>query len=224
MGSQLISCIHNTVPRSDTSTSKPFTVMKILRSARCFKTYPCVHQDNIKPVINMDLGTLESSVKLRSLSCFGNFISKPVRSLFALCACMHAGQVELQAPKWLDIVKISYQAWIELEPRIFQAAWISCGYVQWNEFPNPVDIPVEIEDARKALDVFGNLGGGTPQRCRVFEWQIQDYLTYHRPVVQVHVSSVQHRPPIIKLNASESLTIMLKSNIEKNRANFLEGR
>ena len=86
-----------------------------------------------------------------------------------------AGQVEITAPKWMEIVRTSYDAWTQLEPRTFKAAWISCGYMSWENMPeNAEEPPIKFEDAREVLDVFGKLGGGSPQRCLCFEWQIQE--------------------------------------------------
>lgn len=85
------------------------------------------------------------------------------------------GQLEIEAPDWMSIVEISYRAWTSLPPRVFQAAWISCGYVTSEDLPiHQTEPPISMEDARQVLDVFGKLGGGTPQRCTCFEWQIQD--------------------------------------------------
>ena len=73
------------------------------------------------------------------------------------------------------MVKISYEAWVQLEPKVFQAAWISCGYMTWDDMPsNPTQAPITLEDAREVLDVFGKLGGGSPRRCTCFEWQMKD--------------------------------------------------
>ncbi|CAL1164996.1 unnamed protein product [Cladocopium goreaui] len=84
-------------------------------------------------------------------------------------------QLEVEAAKWLGVVQLSFDAWVSLEPKIFQSAWISCGYMSAEDFPpNPAAPPPSIQDAREALDVFGRLGGGTPQRCTRFEWQIKD--------------------------------------------------
>ena len=91
-------------------------------------------------------------------------------------AILLAGQLEVEAAKWLDVVQLSFDAWVSLEPKIFQSAWISCGYMSAEDFPpNPAAPPPSIQDAREALDVFGRLGGGTPQRCTRFEWQIKDW-------------------------------------------------
>lgn len=85
-----------------------------------------------------------------------------------------SGQIERSAPAWMDIVDLSYQAWCKMEKRVFQAAWISCGYKTWADFAATTEASPEItvEDARLILDVFGKLGG-TPQRCTMYEWQIQ---------------------------------------------------
>lgn len=75
----------------------------------------------------------------------------------------------------MEIVEISYDAWVQMDPVVFKSAWISCGYCTNEDFPpNPAQPPITLEDARQALDVFGNLGSGTPQRCTACEWQVQD--------------------------------------------------
>jgi len=86
-----------------------------------------------------------------------------------------AGQVEIQVPHWKDIIQISFHAWMSLGRRVFQSAWIACGYATWDDMPKDVsENPISVQDARQVLDVFGKLGGGSPQRCTCFEWQIKD--------------------------------------------------
>lgn len=88
---------------------------------------------------------------------------------------MHTGQIEIEAPRWMEIVQLSYDAWCQMDQRIFKAAWIACGYMRWEDMPSEAaDVPLTLEDARQVLDVFGKLGGGSPQRCTCYEWQIQE--------------------------------------------------
>ena len=85
--------------------------------------------------------------------------------------------MEILAPNWMSIVELSYNSWWQLDRKIFQSAWIACGYMQWDDMPHETkDPPITMEDARQVLDVFGKLGTGTPQWCTVYEWQIQDRL------------------------------------------------
>ena len=87
------------------------------------------------------------------------------------------GQVEILAPNWISIVELSFEGWCQLDRKIFQSAWIACGYMEWKDMPHGTqDPPITMEDARQVLDVFGKLGTGTPQWCTVYEWQIQDRL------------------------------------------------
>jgi hypothetical protein len=97
-------------------------------------------------------------------------------SLHHLVLMSSAGQVEMQAPQWMTIIENSYKAWIKMERKIFQSSWIACGYRDWSEMTtgDTNEPPVTLEDARQLLDVWGNLGQGTPQRCTCYEWQLQD--------------------------------------------------
>lgn len=85
--------------------------------------------------------------------------------------------MEILAPNWISIVELSFEGWCQLDRKIFQSAWIACGYMEWKDMPHGTqDPPITMEDARQVLDVFGKLGTGTPQWCTVYEWQIQDRL------------------------------------------------
>ena len=65
--------------------------------------------------------------------------------------------------------------------KTFQAAWVVCGYMDWHHMSiyDPelhTQKALDLHDAQAVLsDVFKQCGAGSfsPQRCRMFEWQIQ---------------------------------------------------
>ena len=87
------------------------------------------------------------------------------------------GQVKRDVCDWEGVVKLSYQAWCLLDRRVFQAAWVVCGYVDQASMVasgHPIELP-SLNEAQNLLDEqFKQYGlANTPQRCTCFEWQLQ---------------------------------------------------
>ena len=83
---------------------------------------------------------------------------------------------------YVEIMKLTREAWFDVDLRTFQASWITTGYFtpeHFAEVPNGSVASVEsLEAAQKTLDPTGLLAGtalaGTPQYCTTFEWRIEE--------------------------------------------------
>ena len=166
--------------KSESWTSDTATCLTTWRSDRHTMSFLCVLHVWIQCTNVYVLWEKQSNFGMQIEILHTFFPSQGCRSMSVVTSLAHpvrqpfAGQVELEAPGWMSIVSISYEAWTKVPPRVFQAAWISCGYMKWEDMPtDPVQPPITLADARTVLDVFGKLGGGSPQRCTVCEWQIQ---------------------------------------------------
>ena len=82
-----------------------------------------------------------------------------------------------------EILALTKEAWDAVDTKVFQSAWIICGYVSSNHFDSVATDVVQTVDAAKAiLDPCGVLSGtsleATPQFCQVYDWQIEDPETF----------------------------------------------
>lgn len=81
-----------------------------------------------------------------------------------------------------EILTLTVRAWCSLERRIFQAAWLACGYFSQSHMSRYNDEGADIsnltaENAGKELSDMFDVCGRHPwscQRCTRYEWQIQD--------------------------------------------------
>ena len=84
------------------------------------------------------------------------------------------GQVKREVANWLSVAEMSYKAWTSLERKVFQSAWIVCGYVDSLVGTEHMELPSMKEAQELFNDLFKDYGvASTPQRCTSFEWQIQ---------------------------------------------------
>lgn len=92
-----------------------------------------------------------------------------------------SGQVAASVKPVIDIIKISYDAWRELDRRVFIAAWMITGYFSADHFPQDTSAEqVEhMEHAKTIIDPCGLFDtcsiDPTPQMCTRYEWQIEDH-------------------------------------------------
>lgn len=116
------------------------------------------------------------SLDVASLSMHANLRNRPA---FEDVSMRASGQLVREVKSWLEIVHISLEAWRQLDRRIFQSAWMLCGYFGEDHMAKfqgeDVATVLTFADATKLLSAVGPLKGfqGTPQRCVAFEWQIQ---------------------------------------------------
>lgn len=79
----------------------------------------------------------------------------------------------------IDIIDITYQAWRELDVKVFVAAWMVTGYFDAEHFADASAAPpvVNMEAAIDILDpahILENCNlSTTPQMCTKYEWQIE---------------------------------------------------
>ena len=111
-----------------------------------------------------------------------------LRSGFETKDLRASGQVLQEVRGYTDILNMTLAAWESLERRIFQAAWISCGYFDSNHMlrfdSSEEGLNVKDLTQKKAetelSDIFSVCGDSwTPQRCTRFEWQLKDKFGFH---------------------------------------------
>lgn len=91
-------------------------------------------------------------------------------------------QVSASVANYLEVIRVTKEAWYEVERATFVASWIVTGYFEQSHFPPDLKIALpnidSVGEAKKILDPTGLLDGtallGTPQYCTRFEWRIQD--------------------------------------------------
>lgn len=98
-------------------------------------------------------------------------------------------QVAASVASYVEVMRLTKEAWFEVDRATFVASWIITGYFEMSHFPKDPKIFLpnidSIDDAKKILDPTGLLDGtallGTPQYCTCYEWRIQDLppTTYH---------------------------------------------
>ncbi|CAK9082770.1 unnamed protein product [Durusdinium trenchii] len=92
-----------------------------------------------------------------------------------------SGQVAASVQPWVDILKLTNDAWWSLSNKVHQSAWLICGYFDHTHFLECSSSQVAVESleaAKQLLDPTRILEGSglqpTPQFCTVFEWQLED--------------------------------------------------
>lgn len=81
-----------------------------------------------------------------------------------------------------QIIHLTADAWFEVGDRVFQSAWVVCGYFNPYHFAHISGLsvaPIEsVGIAKHLLEPSGVLEGttlvGTPQFCKTYEWRIED--------------------------------------------------
>lgn len=82
-----------------------------------------------------------------------------------------------------EILEQTKFAWLSLDRKVFEAAWLTCGYFSIDYFKQFRQLQTDgvstMEEVADCVDPAQVLAGGhilrpTPQFCQVFEWQIQD--------------------------------------------------
>lgn len=122
-----------------------------------------------------------------SLHTVGFHVSKALDLLHTLgfeeLDLRSSGQVATQVRSYIDLLKLTLAAWETMDRAVFQAAWVSCGYFDYNhmkKFDKTIKATeLDLSHARATLDdAFSICGKGpfSPQRCTRFEWQWQDGL------------------------------------------------
>lgn len=89
-------------------------------------------------------------------------------------------QVAASVQPWVDILKLTNDAWWSLSNKVHQSAWLICGYFDHTHFLECSSSQVAVESleaAKQLLDPTRILEGSglqpTPQFCTVFEWQLE---------------------------------------------------
>lgn len=103
-------------------------------------------------------------------------------SLMGVIKSVLSLQVSASVARYIEVIKLTKEAWYEVDRATFVASWIVTGYFEQSHFPRDQKIALpsidSIEEAKKILDPTGLLDGttllGTPQYCTHFEWRIQD--------------------------------------------------
>lgn len=92
-------------------------------------------------------------------------------------------QVLTQVRSLPEILEQTKLAWLSLDRKVFEAAWLTCGYFSIDYFKQFRTLQTDgistMEEVADCIDPAQVLAGGhilrpTPQFCQVFEWQIQD--------------------------------------------------
>ena len=92
-------------------------------------------------------------------------------------------QVLAQVRTISEILEQTKFAWLSLERKVFEAAWLTCGYFSIDHFKQFRNLQTDgistMEEVADCVDPAQVLAGGhilrpTPQFCQVFEWQVQD--------------------------------------------------
>lgn len=88
------------------------------------------------------------------------------------------GQVDIKVKGYSEILTATLTCWKELPVRLFQSAWVVCGYVGEDHFRGLGGNTFTLSEAQNVLDptgIFRSYGlQGTPQRCQTFEWQLEE--------------------------------------------------
>lgn len=120
------------------------------------------------------------SLDVSSLSMHADLRS---RAAFEEVSMRASGQLVREVKSWLSVVNLSLDAWRQLDQKVFQSAWLLCGYFgeeHFAKYQGSGVSSVTFDDAMKILSSpFGPLKG-TPQRCTVFEWQVQACCLFYR--------------------------------------------
>lgn len=113
-----------------------------------------------------------------------------------------SGHVMVEVKSCEEVIDLTLAAWENMSNRVFQAAWVTCGYFDWEHMSffdqtGQVRPDWKLEEAQQELsDLFGCCGTHfSPQRCVRYEWQIQEPLLYmlmelHSPELTKPDSSV----------------------------------
>ncbi|CAK9114704.1 Uncharacterized protein (Fragment), partial [Durusdinium trenchii] len=122
------------------------------------------HMQYREKIRSLDVSSLSMHADLRS------------RAAFEEVSMRASGQLVREVKSWLSVVNLSLDAWRQLDQKVFQSAWLLCGYFgeeHFAKYQGSGVSSVTFDDAMKILSSpFGPLKG-TPQRCTVFEWQVQ---------------------------------------------------
>ena len=90
-----------------------------------------------------------------------------------------SGQIAQRTRDTIDIIRLSLKAWQELDRRVFQAAWMICGYTSTEELSQfdsqLVNNAMDLSAAQSTLhDMFSKYSKEfVPQLCTAMEWQIK---------------------------------------------------
>ena len=75
-----------------------------------------LHHQLREKIRELDVESLGMSADLRS------------RSRFHEVDLRSSGHLHQEVLPWVEIVKMTYKAWTRMDRRIFQSAWLLCGY------------------------------------------------------------------------------------------------
>lgn len=89
-------------------------------------------------------------------------------------------QVSASVKPYLEILKLTNEAWLELDHKVFQAAWVITGHFEPSHFSDVGTYRVaSVDEAKACLDPCDIMTSSklccTPQLCTETEWQIEDW-------------------------------------------------
>lgn len=132
-------------------------------------------------------GVFRKLIRARDIVSTGMFSDLRSRPTYHEVDLKASGQLNYKVKPWADVIKLTWDAWCAMEPRVFEAAWLTTGLVPNDHFSrlNPANglsessghVNLSLEEAKDVLsDIFIEMGyGHTPQRCTQFEWQLEDW-------------------------------------------------
>ncbi|CAK9092325.1 Uncharacterized protein (Fragment) [Durusdinium trenchii] len=133
-----------------------------------------------QPVDSMH-AAYRQGIRKKDLASTGHCANLRERARYETLDLKASGQVAASVKPVIDIIKISYDAWRELDRRVFIAAWMITGYFSADHFPQDTSAEqVEhMEHAKTIIDPCGLFDtcsiDPTPQMCTRYEWQIEDH-------------------------------------------------
>ena len=122
-------------------------------------------------------GTLRQRIRKLDVAATGMHSDLRKRENFHELELRATGQIKRAVGDWGSVIALTHEAWMSLERKIFQSAWVVTGYVDGESMVGTDHGPPipSLNEAQGLLhNAFQEYGmANTPQRCTCFEWQIE---------------------------------------------------
>ncbi|CAK9116427.1 unnamed protein product [Durusdinium trenchii] len=124
-------------------------------------------------------GCFRREIRARDVAAAGMYSDLRTRPEFHELDVRPSGQLSYAVRSWGEILQLTLDAWNSLDPKVHQAAWLACGYMDpdhFRQFTSGDFTPLEMKEVKATLsDAFGDMGfSSSPQRCTQLEWQVQE--------------------------------------------------
>lgn len=125
-------------------------------------------------------GVFRKAIRARDIESAGMFEDLRARPAYHMVDIKASGQLSYKVRPWAEVVQLTYDAWCSLDKKVFEAALLSCGYVDNDHFASFQPLGghhnISVDEAKAVLsDIFSELGFGySVQRCTQLEWQMED--------------------------------------------------